>query len=102
MVTRKRKLAALAVAVCADLLQGALLPFTVEGGFSPVDWVVDIGAAVGILLLVGFKTRLALAFLVELVPGLALFPTWTALVLTLRVEAVATQLEPHTLPDDEG
>ena len=88
-VSRKRKLAALLIAGCADLVQGVLFPLVVEGGFSPVEWVVDIAAAIGLLLVVGFKARLAVAFAAELVPGLDLFPTWTALVLTLPVEDVS-------------
>ena len=88
-VSRRRKLAALLIAACADLVQGVLLPFVVEGGLSPVAWVVDIAAAIGLLLVVGFKARLVVAFLAELVPGLDLFPTWTAMVLTLPVEDIS-------------
>lgn len=84
-VTRKRKLAALLVAACADLAQAFLFPLVAAGGLSPVEWAVDIVVATALLMVVGFKVRLALAFFIELVPGLALFPTWTALVLTLSV-----------------
>ncbi len=82
-VSRRRKLAALLAAGAADLCQMALFPLFFEGGFSPLDWAVDIGAAFVLLLILGFKWRLLLAFAAELVPGLDLFPTWTALVLSL-------------------
>ena len=85
-ISKKRKLVALLIAGCADLLQGVLLPLVIEGGFSPVEWAIDIATAVALLLTVGFKARLALAFTTELIPGLDLFPTWVALVLTLPVE----------------
>ncbi len=85
-ISKRRKLVALVIAGCADLLQGVLLPLVIEGGFSPVEWAVDIATAVALLLTVGFKARLALAFTTELIPGLDLFPTWVALVLTLPVE----------------
>ena len=88
-LSRKRKLVALLIAGCADLVQGVLFPFFVEGGLAPVEWVVDIAVAIGLLLVVGFKARFIGAFVVELVPGLALFPTWTTLVLTLPVDDVA-------------
>lgn len=102
-VSRKRKLAALIIAGCADLVQGVLFPFVVEGGFSPVEWVVDIAAALGLLLVVGLKARLVVAFVAELVPGLDLFPTWTALVLSLPVEEVSgSGLPAREVKDEEG
>ncbi len=82
-ISRKRKLAAILVAGAADLCQMALFPLFFEGALSPLDWAVDITTAILLLLIVGFKARLALAFAAELVPGLDLFPTWTALVLSL-------------------
>jgi|WetSurMetagenome_2_1015567.scaffolds.fasta_scaffold139862_1 hypothetical protein len=84
-ITKRRKLVALLIAGSADLLQGVLFPLFVEGGFSPFDWVVDVATAVALLFTVGLKARLALAFVTELVPGLDLFPSWTALVLTFPV-----------------
>ena len=107
-ISKKRKLVALLIAGCADLLQGVLLPLVIEGGFSPVEWAIDIATAVALLLTVGFKARLALAFTTELIPGLDLFPTWVALVLTLPVEeAVPARasdgdiIEAEVLPPDK-
>lgn len=108
-VSRRRKLLALLIALCADLLQIGLFPLVVEGGLSPVTWVVDLAAAFGLVLVVGFKARVVAAFVAELVPGLDLFPTWTALVLTLPVERaaepvlheVAGELESRTVRNGE-
>ncbi len=82
-LSRKRKFIALAVAGATDLCQIVLFPFFWEGGASPFDWVLDLFTVVALTLILGFKWRLTLALLLELVPGLDLFPTWTALVLSL-------------------
>jgi hypothetical protein len=85
-ISKKRKLVALLVAGAADLTQGVLFPLFIQGAFSPFDWAVDIATTVTLLAVVGFKARLAIAFATELIPGLDLFPTWTALVLSLPVD----------------
>jgi len=85
-ISKKRKLVALLIAGAADLLQGVLFPLFIEGAFSPFDWAVDIVTAAALLFTVGLKARLALAFTTELIPGLDLFPTWTALILSLPVD----------------
>src|SRR5258706_13443741 len=82
-LTKRRKWTALAVAAASDALQVALFPVFVEGVVSPWEIALDVATAVVILLLCGFKWRLAIALATELVPGIDLFPTWTALVLTL-------------------
>jgi hypothetical protein len=63
-----------------------LVALLIEGAFSPFDWAVDIVTAAALLVTVGLKARLALAFTTELIPGLDLFPSWTALVLSLPVD----------------
>lgn len=85
-ISKKRKIVALVIAGCADLVQGVLLPLVIEGGFSPLEVAIDLVTAGALLVTVGIKARLALAFFTELIPGLDLFPTWVALVLTLPVE----------------
>lgn len=82
-LSRRRKFVALAVAGAVDLCQIVLLPFFFQGAASPFDWVLDLGAVAVLTAILGFKWRLALALVVELVPGLDLFPTWTALMLSL-------------------
>ncbi len=87
-VTRKRKRFALAIAVLVDgvqLFPGAI-PFTIEGFLSPFVDGLDAIAAISLLLILGFQWRLLLSLAAELVPGLTLFPTWTAMVLSIPVD----------------
>jgi hypothetical protein len=82
-VTSRRKKLALAVAALADAAQLGFLPIFGEGALSIPDDVLDAAVALVLLLTLGFRWRLAMALLVELVPGATLFPTWTAVVLSL-------------------
>jgi hypothetical protein len=82
-VSRRRKRVALAVAALSDVVQMALFPVFAEGATSPFDVALDAATAVAILAIVGFRWRLAIALLAELVPGVDLFPTWTAVVASL-------------------
>jgi len=84
VVTRKQKRAALAIAMVADLVQLGLFPLFVEGALSPFDGALDALVALSLILVLGWRWRTALALAVELLPGVALFPTWTAVVATLR------------------
>ena len=87
-VTKKRKRIALAIAVLVDgvqLFPGAI-PFTIEGFLSPFVDGLDAVAAISLLLILGFQWRLLLSLALELVPGLTLFPTWTAMVLSIPVD----------------
>jgi hypothetical protein len=77
---------ALFIAGASDLAQGVFFPAFVEGAASPFDVALDGATALAILLVVGFEWRLAIALAVELVPAVDLFPTWTAVVLSLRSE----------------
>jgi hypothetical protein len=94
VVTKKQKRVAFGVALIADVVQLALFPLFAEGALSPFQDTLDVLVALTLLVTVGFRWRALLAFGVELVPGLALFPTWTAMVLTLPAvdEAGASQL----------
>jgi hypothetical protein len=83
-ISRRRKLAAFLFATIIDGLR--LLSGGVIGGIDPLDDVADIIAVVALVLIVGFRWQIALAFVAELIPGVAIFPTWTALVLTLPVK----------------
>jgi hypothetical protein len=82
-VSPSRKRVALALAALSDLAQWFFFPATVEGAASPVELAIDGFTALVILLVVGFHWRLAIALLAELVPGVDMFPTWTAVVLSL-------------------
>jgi hypothetical protein len=93
-VPSRRKNWALFVAGVSDLTQVLFLPVFAEGAASPFEVALDSVTAVLIMLIVGFKWRLAVALAAELVPGVDLFPTWTAMVLSLPVQA--KELEAHT------
>ena len=82
-VPAKRKKIALALAGLADLAQLGFFPIFGEGALSIPDDALDAAVAVLLLLTLGFRWRLAFSLLVELVPGATLFPTWTAVVLSL-------------------
>lgn len=68
------------VAVSVDALQIAFLPLFVEGALSPADTLLDLTAAAILIRLLGWHWAFLPSLLAELVPGLDLFPTWTAAV----------------------
>ena len=82
-ISRRRKVIAAFVAGVSDLAQMVFFPVFVEGAASPFEIALDVATAVAILLIVGFKWRLAMALALELIPGVDLFPSWTAVVLSL-------------------
>jgi hypothetical protein len=82
-VTVRRKRIALAVAAIADAVQLGLFPAFFEGALSPPDDALDVVVAAILLLTLGWRWRLLAALALELVPGVALFPSWTAFVATI-------------------
>jgi uncharacterized membrane protein len=82
-VPASRKRVALFVAGLADLVQLGYFPIFGEGALSVPEDALDLLVAGILLLTLGFRWRLAGAFALELVPGATLFPTWTAVVLSL-------------------
>ena len=94
-VSRRRKAIALGLAAVSDVVQMALFPAFVEGATSPFELALDAATAIAILLVVGFQWRLAIALAVELIPGVDLFPTWTAVVATLPVQPASTPPAPE-------
>jgi hypothetical protein len=74
---------ALAIAILADLVQLALPPLFGGGALSPFDGALDLIVAGALLATLGLRWRTLLALAIELVPGLALFPSWTAMVATM-------------------
>lgn len=112
-ITPKQKYGALAVAGIVDILQVTVLaPSTVAGPASPLEWGVDVGTALVLTLILGWNWRLLVAFLVELLPTVGLFPTWSAMLLTIT--AMSTEKKPdspgvsgpsvgvHPLPGSDG
>jgi hypothetical protein len=61
-----------------------LFPAFGAGAASPFDDALDAVVAGALLLTLGFSGRLFLALGIELTPGAALFPTWTAFVATIQ------------------
>jgi hypothetical protein len=84
---KKRKSIALGIAIVADAVQLVLAPLFVEGALSPLDDALDVAVALLLTVTLGWRWRTLLALGVELVPGLALFPTWTAMVATLAAKS---------------
>ena len=68
------------VAIAADAIQIVGLPFFVEGVLSPVNAVLDVIVAVILTRLLGWHWAFLPGLVGELIPGLDLFPTWTAAV----------------------
>jgi hypothetical protein len=69
------------VAIAADAIQIIGLPFFVEGVLSPVDTLLDIVVAAILTRLLGWHWAFLPGLVAELIPGLDMFPTWTAAVL---------------------
>src|SRR5215469_3022305 len=85
-VSRTRKRIALAIAALADGVQLGLFPVFAEGALSIPDDALDVVVALLLVVTLGWSWRLSMALAAELVPGFALFPTWTAFVLMVRSE----------------
>jgi hypothetical protein len=75
-LTRTRIFFALAVAITADGLQFLLGPF----GWAFADQAIDVVAMVLTMGILGFHILLLPTFVVELIPVIEDFPTWTACV----------------------
>ncbi len=64
----------------ADVVQWVLWPLFVGGATSPLEAAVDVVVAVGLVRLLGWHWAFLPSFVVELIPGVDLVPTWTAAV----------------------
>jgi hypothetical protein len=84
-----RKLAALAIAAGADVVQVAVAPLFGEGFASPFNDALDVAVAVALVWLLGFHWALLPAVAAEMVPALDLAPTWTASVLFIAAPSKA-------------
>jgi hypothetical protein len=88
---------ALAVALAADAIQIAALPLFAGGGLSPADAVLDVAVGAILVRLLGWHWAFLPSLAAELVPGLDLFPTWTAAMLYVTHQRVRSG-EPEILP----
>lgn len=73
--------AARILAIAADAIQLAGFPMFGEGFASPANDALDVVVAGALIWLVGFHWSFLPSFLIELVPGVDLVPSWTAAVL---------------------
>ena len=88
------------VAITADALQIVAFPFFAEGGISPADTVLDVVTGVILTKLLGWHWAFLPTLAVELIPGMDLFPTWTAAVFFVTRQRVrsASSESPEILP----
>jgi len=82
--TAREKRIALVIAGLSDLTQLALAPLFAAGALSPLDDALDFIVAGLLFFTLGRHWRIALALALELLPGMALFPSWTAMVATFQ------------------
>jgi hypothetical protein len=71
---------ALGLALAADAVQIVFIPFFGEGIVSPLNDGLDLVIGLILVRLVGWHWAFLPSFVAELVPGLDLFPSWTAAV----------------------
>ena len=85
------------VAVAADAIQIVGLPLFVEGGLSPADSLLDLLVGVILIRLLGWHWAFLPSLAAELIPGMDLFPTWTAAVWYVTRQKMHPE-EPEILP----
>jgi hypothetical protein len=90
--------AAWIVAMAADSIQILALPLFAPGGFSPADTAIDLGVALILTRLLGWHWAFLPTLFAELIPGLDLFPTWTAAVFYISCQ-LARAPEPGIYPE---
>ena len=85
------------VAIMADALQIVAFPVFAEGLVSPFDTVLDFLVAFVLTRLLGWHWAFLPSLGAELIPGVDLFPTWTAAVFFVTRQRVRSA-EPEILP----
>jgi hypothetical protein len=85
------------IAVAADAIQLGAFPFFAEGALSPPDDVLDVVVGALLCKMLGWHWAFLPTFAAELIPGVDLFPTWTAAVAFVTTRQVHSQ-EPEILP----
>jgi hypothetical protein len=87
------------IALGADALQWAALPFFAEGGVSPLDSALDLAVAFLLIRLVGWHWAFLPSMIAEVLPGADLFPTWSAALLFVTRDRLKSS-EPVVLPPE--
>lgn len=75
--------AAMILAILADVVQLAVMPFFVEGAESPADDLLDFGVAAVLVRLLGWHWEFLPSFGAKLLPGVDLVPFWTLAVINV-------------------
>jgi hypothetical protein len=86
-----------AIAIGADALQILAFPLFAEGGTSPADSALDLVVAIMLTRLLGWHWAFLPSLIAEAIPGVDLFPTWTAAVWFVTRKQVRSS-EPEILP----
>ncbi|MBZ5504126.1 MAG: hypothetical protein LAO78_01450 [Acidobacteriia bacterium] len=84
------------VAIIADAIQIVGLPLFAEGALSPADTVLDLATAAILSRILGWHWAFLPTLAAELVPGLDLFPTWTAAVFFVTRTQAQKEIRPET------
>jgi len=85
------------VAMAADAIQIVGFPIFVEGAISPADSVLDLVVGFVLIRLLGWHWAFLPSLAAELIPGMDLFPTWTAAVWYVTRQHMRPA-EPEILP----
>jgi hypothetical protein len=85
------------VAMAADAIQIVAFPFFVEGAVSPANSILDVIVGVVLVRLLGWHWAFLPSLAAELIPGMDLFPTWTAAVWYVTRQRMHPE-EPEILP----
>ncbi|HZD94557.1 MAG TPA: hypothetical protein VE133_09905 [Candidatus Sulfotelmatobacter sp.] len=95
-VTSREQRKAWFVAIMADAIQIIGFPLFFAGGVSPADTALDLITAAILSRILGWHWAFLPTLAAELVPGLDMFPTWTAAVFFVTRSQVRT-IEPEIL-----
>ncbi|HZI57184.1 MAG TPA: hypothetical protein VFF39_10435 [Verrucomicrobiae bacterium] len=83
------------VAIIADAIQIVGFPLFAEGGLSPADAALDLVTAAILSRILGWHWAFLPTLAAELVPGMDLFPTWTAAVFFVTRAQAGKEIQPH-------
>jgi hypothetical protein len=85
------------LAMAADFVQIIGFPIFVEGAVSPADSLLDLVVGVILIRLLGWHWAFLPSLAAEMIPGMDLFPTWTAAVWFVTRQRMHPE-EPEILP----
>ncbi len=87
------------VAIVADAIQLGAFPFFAEGALSPPEDVLDVVVGAVLCKMLGWHWAFLPAFAAELIPGVDLFPTWTAAVAYVTTQHIHSSSHSHSSAD---